>query len=333
VTFHHPVVIGDIGGTNARFALLPAPGEPIVMLPRVLTAAYPGPGTALWDALQGWTGPAPRSAVLAVAARVEGPVVTMTNAPWIVDAAGIAAALGLDRITLVNDFVPVAAALSALHGDPDGDLVRLGPAPAPRPGLKVVLGPGTGLGAAALAPVGDRLVVLPTEAGHVEFGPAEADEWALWPGIERVCGRVTTETVLSGPGLVRLHRALVHAAGGAEGFDAPSDVCEAGLSGADRRAAATLDLFARLLGRFAGDLAIMFGAKGGVYVAGGIAPRILDVLRGGGFRTAFERKAPQDAFARKIPTWVVTHPDPALLGLAVLAEQDERFVYPCASYP
>jgi len=195
-----------------------------------------------------------------------------------------------------------------------------------------VLGPGTGLGAAALAPVGDRFLVLPTEAGHVEFGPAEADEAVFWDGLERVCGRVTAETILSGPGLVRLHQAIVRAAGGAGGFDAPGDVCAAGLSGGDPQAAAALDRFARLLGRFAGDLGVIFGATGGVYIAGGIAPRILDVLQGGGFRAAFERKAPQDAFMRRVPTWVVLHPDPALLGLSVLAEQDERFTYPCATH-
>jgi glucokinase len=216
---------------------------------------------------------------------------------------------------------------------PDGgDLARLGHAIEGEPGPKVVLGPGTGLGAAALVPVGDRFVVLPTEAGHVEFGPAEAGEATLWQEIERVFGRITVETVLSGPGLVRLHRALVRAGGGADEFDAPSDVCGAGLSGSDQHAVAALDLFARLLGRFAGDLAIIFGAIGGVYIASGIAPRILGILRSGGFRTAFEHKAPQDAFMRKIPTWVVMHPDPALHGLMVLAEQDDRFTYPCATY-
>jgi glucokinase len=330
VTFHHPVLIGDIGGTNARFALLPAPGAPMVALPRVLTADCPSPEAAIRDILREAAAP-PRSAVLAVAARVEGPVVRMTNAHWTIDAAGIALTLGLDRVTLVNDYVPVAAALSALRPEAE-DLVRIGPPLDAGSGPKVVLGPGTGLGAAALLPVGDRFLVLPTEAGHVEFGPAEADEAALWDGIERVCGRVTAETVLSGPGLVRLHRALVRAAGDAAGFDAPSDVCAAGLSSDNRHAAAALGLFARLLGRFAGDLGVIFGAKGGVYIASGIAPRILDVLREGGFRAAFERKAPQDAFMRAVPTWVVLHPDPALLGLSVLAEQDERFTYPCATH-
>jgi glucokinase len=330
VTFAYPILIGDIGGTNARFALLPAPGAPMHVLPRVLTASFPRPEDAIRDVLQG--GPRPRSAVLAVAARVEGPVVEMTNAHWTVNAAEIAAALALDRVSLVNDYVPVAAALSALREEPDGDLARIGPAIEGEPGTKVVLGPGTGLGAAALVPVRNRLMVLPTEAGHVEFGPAEAGEAAFWGEIEQVYDRVTAEAVLSGPGLVRLHRALVRAGGGADELDMPSDVCDAGLSGSDLHAVATLDLFSRLLGRFAGDLAMIFGARGGVYIASGIAPRILGVLRSGAFRAAFELKAPQDDFMRKVPTWVVMHPDPALRGLMVLAEQDESFIYPCATH-
>lgn len=330
MTYRYPVLIGDIGGTNARFALLPAPGAPMTALPRALTASFPGPVAAICDALRDC--PQPRSAVLAIAGRVEGPIIEMTNAHWTVDAAEIAAALGLDRIVLVNDYVPVAAALSALHEEPDGDLARIGPGIEAQPGPKVVLGPGTGLGAAALVPVYDRLMVLPTEAGHVEFGPADEEEAAIWPGIERVCERVTTETVLSGPGLVRLYQALARAGDSAGGLDAPSDVCAAGLGGSDTHAVATLDLFARLLGRFAGDLAIIFGAKGGVYIASGVAPRILDVLRVGGFRAAFERKAPQDAFMRRVPTWVVLHPEPALLGLSLLVGQDNRFIYPCITH-
>src|SRR4051794_6255831 len=297
VTSDGPVLIGDIGGTNARFAVLPRPGAPLVPLPRVLTADFPGPVAAIRDALRESGAPPPRTAMLAVAARVESPVVQMTNAHWTVDAAEIGADLGLDRVTLVNDFVPIAAALEALR-EADGDLARIGPELPVATGPKVVLGPGTGLGAAALAPVGEHLAVLPTEAGHVEFGPADDDEAAVWPGLERVHDRVTTEAVLSGPGLERLHRALALAGGRACGLDTASDICAAALGGDDRHAAATLDLFARLLGRFAGDLALIFGATGGVYLGGGIAPRLLGVLCSGGFRTAFERKAPQDAFLR-----------------------------------
>jgi glucokinase len=332
VTSDGPVLIGDIGGTNARFAILPRPGAPLLMLPRALTASFPTPVDAIRDALSGSDAPAPRTAMLAIAARVESPVVGMTNAHWTIDAAGIAADLALGSVTLVNDFVPIAAALEALR-EANGDLARIGPDLAGGHGPMLVLGPGTGLGAAALAPVGDRVAVLPTEAGHVEFGPAHADEAAVWPGLERVHERVTTEAVLSGPGLERLHRALAFVTGETSGLETASDICAAALSGGDRQAAATLDLFGRLLGRFAGDLALIFGATGGVYLAGGIAPRLIDVLRSGAFRSAFERKAPQDAFLRKIPTFVVTHPDPALEGLAILASRPDHVIYPRVSVP
>ena len=122
---------------------LTEPGEPLKILPRALTASYPDPVAAIRDVLRSSGLPEPRSAVLAVAARVEGPVVAMTNAHWTVDAAAIAGALALDRVTLVNDYVPVAAALSDLREEPDGDLARIGPAVAGEPGPKVVLGPKT----------------------------------------------------------------------------------------------------------------------------------------------------------------------------------------------
>lgn len=327
MTGDFPVLLGDIGGTNARFAVLPCPGASTVALPRVLTADFPDPAAAIRAVLSARPGlPAPRSAILAVAAPVEDTIVPLTNAPWVVDASRIGAQLSLARVALVNDYVPVAVALCGLEPGED-DLTRLGPSLSERPGPRLALGPGTGLGAAALVPVGDRFAVLSTEAGHAEFGPADAFEAALWPGIERVGGRVTAETLLSGPGLLRLYRALAGVRGAPASCACASDVTAAGRLGQDEIASETLRLFARLLGRFAGDLALIFGATGGAYLASGIAPRLADVLGRDGFREAFDNKAPHDAWMRKIPTWVVTHPEPALLGLSLIAEQPDRFVF------
>ena len=167
-------------------------------------------------------------------------------------------------------------------------------------GIRVVLGPGTGFGAAALVPVGAQLAILATEAGHVEFGPVSEAELMLWPHLERVGGRMTAEVVLSGPGLLRLAKALSASRGIPCPFAIPNDILSAAKDGLPL-ARESLDIFARWLGRFAGDLALTFEASGGIFVAGGIAPRMVDILEDGGFRDAFDRKAPHDAWARTVP--------------------------------
>lgn len=322
-----PVLLGDIGGTNARFAVLRASGAALVVLPRELTGSYPGPEAAIRSALRAYDGPPPRSAILAVATRVEAPVVRLTNAAWTVHAADLATALGLSRVTLVNDYTPVAAALAVLEDDHADHLVRLGPDLPRRTGARLVLGPGTGFGAAALLPAGGRWLVHATEAGHVEFGPTAPDEVTLWPSIEQVGGRITAETILSGPGLLRLYRALAHRDGAEPVCDVPNEVLERGRAGTEARAAEALRLFVRLLGRFAGDLALVFGATGGVFLASGIAPRIVDLLREPEFRAAFERKHPFEAWAGTVPSFVITHPEPALVGLSTLAQRPDAFLF------
>ncbi|WP_406600846.1 glucokinase [Microvirga rosea] len=305
--------------------MLPAPGEAVHLLPRALTAEASGPVEAIKAALKGYDGPAPRSAMIAVATRVDRPAIRLTNAHWTVDSEEIGTALGLDRVVLVNDYTPVAASVTVLEAA-SGDLAPLGEPIAAGSGSRLVLGPGTGFGAAALVPVEDRFAILATEAGHAEFGPVEEEEMGFWRHIERVGGRVTAEVVLSGPGLFRLARALAAHAGTPCPFSAPNDILTAAQAG-DTLAAKTLDRFARYLGRFAGDLALTFEATGGVFIAGGIAPRMVDILQQGSFREAFDQKAPHDAWARNVPAFVITHREPALQGLAVLVTHTGRFVY------
>ncbi len=323
--FAFPVLLGDIGGTNARFAVLPAPGASVQLLPRTLTAQTPDPVGAIRIALEAYEGPAPRSAIIAVATRVDAPAIRLTNAHWVVDAQAIGRALDLERVSLVNDYTPVASSVEVLD-EARGDLAPLGTFAQPRPGPRVVLGPGTGLGAGALMPVEDRFAILATEAGHVEFGPTTDEETALWPHLERVGGRVTAEVVLSGPGLFRIAKALaVHRCVDCP-FTIPNDVLAAAREG-DPLAKDALSLFSRFLGRFAGDLALTFESSGGVFIAGGIAPRMVDILQAGDFREAFDRKAPHDAWASKVPVYAIVNPEPALEGLAAIVSNPQRFVF------
>jgi glucokinase len=323
---HFPVLLGDIGGTNARFAVLAGAHEPVLLLPSTLTGRHSGPMEAIRAVLDGQKVPPPRSAFIAVATRVDAPAVRLTNAPWTVDAEEIGACFDLSEVVLVNDYVPVAASLTALS-DGHQDLARLGPDLPGGDGGKLVLGPGTGLGAAALLPFGDRLVIQSTEAAHVEFGPCDAGEAALWSSLERVGGRITAETLLSGPGLLRLYRACARARGCAAPCATPESVARDGIAGCDDLALDTLRLFARLLGRFAGDLALIFGATGGVFIGGGMAPTIVGILKAGHFRAGFEDKSPYTDLMRRIPTQVIMQPAPAFAGLSALASNPDRFLY------
>lgn len=326
--FEFPVLLGDIGGTNVRLAIFVKPGGVAELLPRLLTAEFEHPSAAIGRAMGAYAGPPPRSAILAIAAAVEGLVVPMVNASWIVDARRIMDNFGLSQIMLLNDYTPVAAALVGLT---TSDLTVIGPVLPPAKGPKLVLGPGTGLGVATLVPADDRFCIVSGEAGHVEFGPTNEDETAVWPHIERIGGRVTAEALLSGPGLLRLYRALAMRRGETPTLAHPSQVQMAGRAGTDRRAVEALEWFARLLGRFAGDMALILNA-GAIYIASGIAPRMIEELSRGNFRDAFERKAPHETLMRRTPTWVVVNPEPALLGLAMIATDPRRFIFEAHSF-
>lgn len=325
--FEFPVLVGDIGGTNARFGLVTEKGTEPRLLSHEETAGHPDPSSAIRAALarNRESGPPPRSAILAIAGRVDGPTVQLTNAHWVIDGARIAADFGLSSSVLVNDYVPVAAGAAGIAPH---DLTAIGPTGHVPGGARVVLGPGTGFGAAALVPYSKHLTIVSTEAGHADLGPTDAFEEKVWHALERVEDRITVEAVLSGPGLARLHAAVRHVRTGrpADKLD-PAAITQAGLEASDPHACEALELFGRLLGRVCGDLALTFLATGGVYIGGGIAPRIVKLLEAGGFRAAFERKAPFSAMMQAIPTSVITVHDPAFTGLAALASEGEKFVY------
>ncbi|MCJ2021363.1 glucokinase [Methylobacterium sp. E-065] len=324
--FEFPVLVGDIGGTNARFGLIEAQGQQPRLLSHEATADHPDPSSAIRASLaKAGDRKPPRSTILAIAGRVDGPEIQLTNAHWKIAGQRIAEDFGLSTAVVVNDYVPVAAGAAGIAPH---DLTPVGPCPPISGGARVVLGPGTGFGAAALVPYSTQLAIVSTEAGHTDFGPGDAFEEKVWHALERVEDRITVEAILSGPGLARLHAAVAHVRTGRphEKIE-PAAVTETGLDASDPHAAETLELFGRLLGRVCGDLALTFLATSGVYIGGGIAPRIVRVLQESGFREAFERKAPFTGMMRKIPTSVITVQDPAFQGLAALANESGTFVY------
>jgi len=320
--FAFPVLVADIGGTNARFAVIRGPQDTHLAPVTTPTADHPDIQTAIQSAVLAKGAPAPRSAVLAVAGPVTGDRIPLTNAAWIVEPAALMSTLGLEQVVVLNDFEAQALALPGLSGT---DIEQIGGG-TPRPdSTKFVLGPGTGLGAAALVYGAGRWIPLPGEGGHVEIGPVSGEDVAIWPHIDRLGGRIGAEQILSGSGLPRLARAVAKSTGSShQQFLTAADVTRAATED-DAVAIKTLNTFARALGRVAGDFAMTVLARGGVYLTGGVTPRIDRFLTNGDFRAAFEAKAPHEALLKSIPTYLVRHPNPALEGLAAYAREPHLF--------
>lgn len=313
------MLTADIGGTNARFGLVAA-GELRPRVVRVLpTAASPSPEAAAMQFLAELGKVEIDRAVIAWAGPIGPGILHLTNGPWSLDRTRFATALGVGGVRLVNDFEAVAHAIA--HLGPD-DLVQVGGGPADPRGVKVVMGPGTGLGTATVAPVGDnRWMVLPGEGGHSTPPLAAEAEFALWRHLFAGIEHPGAEHLLSGPGLVRTYRAVTAMRNLPAGFDTPAAVCRAAIAG-EPAAAAAFELFLTWLGRMAGDLALFVKATGGVYIGGGIVPRYVEQLKSGPFRAAFEAKGPMTALLRSIPAYVITAEAPALIGCAAVGKAD-----------
>lgn len=320
--FPFPVLIGDIGGTNARFALLDGETAGLTRLPTVHTADFATIDDAIQATVIDGAGARPRSAMLALAGPIIGDRVPLTNCDWVVEPKRAIARFGLSDVILLNDFEAQSLALPGLT---DADLDPIGTGGARPDAIRIVLGPGTGLGVCALIHTRGTWVPVPGEGPHIDLGPVSERDFAIWPNLERVQGRITAEAVISGPGMLRLYRAICQTDGLPARQESPEAVTAAGLSGADPQAVETLALFSTHLGRVAGDLALLFLAHGGVYLAGTIAGKIAPALKAGGFRHAFEAKAPLEAIVKGIRTAIIVKNDAPLVGVAAYARAPERF--------
>ncbi len=313
-------LIGDIGGTNARFALghIEA-GHIRVSSLRILQAAdYPTGEDAVrayLDALDGHE--RPRFAVIAAAGPIEHGAVEFTNnTAWRFSESGLVKAAHLDRARLINDFTAQSLAIDHLQPE-DWRTVGAVEASAEPWGTAAILGPGTGFGAGARVGDGKARATLSGEAGHTTFAPSDELESEIVRRLTPRFGRVSVERLLSGPGLATLYETL----NAIEGIDAPplapSLITHRAIEG-DELCRAALSRFCAILGSVAGDLALAYGARAGVYVTGGIAPVILEYLRASDFRARFDAKGRMSDYVKSIPTRVVVRPDAALLGAASL---------------
>jgi glucokinase len=304
-----PRLIADIGGTNARFALA-EPGGPPQEERHLLVRDFPDPGAA---ALAYLAGRRVEEAVIAVATPVESDEIRFTNSPWTFSIKGLRARLGLKRLAVINDFVAQALAMPYLAPD---ELEPLGGG-APAPGRAIgVLGPGTGLGVSALVPGRGGWTALPTEGGHVSLAPGNARERALLAVLQERFGHVSNERVLSGQGLLNLAQGLATLEGRSLAAGTPEAVTEAAREGSCPVCREAVALFGALLGSAAGDLALVLGARGGIFVAGGICLRLGALFDRAAFRQRFEAKGRMRAYLEPIPAWLVLRPDTGLLGAA-----------------
>lgn len=319
--FDYPVLVADIGGTNARFARIDGPKAETVHLSSCRTADFAGLAEAVSHSLADIKGPQPKSLIAAVAGPVTGDIIPLTNAPWVIEPALLLKILGLSQVIIINDFEAQALALPGLSG---ADIEQIGGGTVRPASTKFVLGPGTGLGAAAMIYAANTWIPVPGEGGHVEIGPLSPEDDAIWPHIERMGGRIGAETILSGSGLPRLGNAVACSKGQEPCFKTAAEITQAAAAN-DPIAREALHVFARALGRVAGDFAMTLLARGGVYLTGGVTPRIDEFLQDGEFRRSFEAKAPHERLLQSIPTFIVRHPNPALEGLAAFARQPDHF--------
>ena len=306
-------LVADIGGTNARFALC-RPGEPGVERMKALSAAdFPDIATAIASYLT-WAEATPTEACFAVACPARADHIEFTNSTWRFSRAETARQFGWRRLVTINDFE--ALALGIPHAGPTGlHTVRHGTAD-PR-GARAVLGPGTGLGVSGL--VSDRhggWVALASEGGHIGFAPQDDLEIDLLRHLQARFGRVSCERLLSGKGLVNIYEFLSALAGKPDERPNPAEITARGLEQGDRIARDALRRFCAILGSVAGDLALILGSSGGIYIGGGIMPRLLPILLDSPFEERFAKKGRLSSLLAAMPIFVILDKTLALLGAA-----------------
>lgn len=315
-----PWLVADIGGTNARFGLVQAPGAAVEQVKSMRCADYPTPEAAARAYLadvgsHAGVVPQPRVAAFALATAVSGDIVRMTNSAWTVSAAAVRDALGAERVILLNDFEALALALPRLA---PVDVQAIGGGLINHRLPMAVIGPGTGLGVAACVPTPDGgWVALPSEGGHVTLAAADDFEADVLRVVRREHAHVSAERLLSGLGLPLLYRAVAAVRGRAHdaALGAP-DITRLALAEGDANCAETVDLFCAMLGGFAGNVALTLGARGGVLIAGGVAHTLRDLLPRSRFRERFEAKGRFRGYLAPIATGLIVAPHAALDGAA-----------------
>jgi len=312
------LLVGDIGGTNARFALWR--DNQLHEVRVFATEDYTSPEQAIEAYLEG-LGIARgglAAACLAVAGPVNGDEFRFTNNHWRLSRLAFCQRLQIEQLLLINDFTAMALGMTRLR---EGEFREVCPGQADLSRPALVIGPGTGLGVGSLLRLGERRwCALPGEGGHVDLPVGNAREAAIHQQIHGQIGHVSAETVLSGGGLVRLYQAMCALDGDTPRHTSPAQITDAALGG-EPRALAVVEQFCRFLGRVAGNNVLTLGAKGGVYIVGGVIPRFAELFLRSGFAASFADKGCMSGYFAGVPVWLVTAEFSGLLGAGVALQQ------------
>ncbi|MCS0589792.1 glucokinase [Massilia norwichensis] len=315
-----PRLLADIGATHARFALESAPGV-LRNVAVLLCDDYPGIVPLLNAYLAQTGGVRISHAAFALANPISGDFIRMTNRDWQFSTDEVRRALGLTTLLIVNDFTALAMALPGFKPE---DLLQIGGGKPQPHAVAGVLGPGTGLGVSGVIPTVDGFVTLGSEGGHVNFAPADEREFAILQYAWREWQHVSNERLISGPGMEIIYRALAQR----NGVDAPArnaaDIVSCALEQKDSLCLEVLECFAGMLGGAAANLAVTLGAFGGIFIGGGIVPRVAQWFETSPFRTRFEAKGRFSSYLAQIPTYVIMTPNPALYGVASILSEHLR---------
>jgi glucokinase len=317
----YPRLFGDIGGTNARFALQQAPDRPLSEPVVLACRGFAGLAEAIRHFLASNHLPHPRWAALGIATPISGDVVAMTNHSWSFSIKQLQRDLSLSHLRVMNDFTALAMSLPVLAPH---DLVKIGSGTAVSGKAIALLGAGTGLGVSGLIPAAEGFIPIEGEGGHVTLPAFDVREQELIDMVRQRFPHISAERLLSGPGLSILHEAVVARRKSASASLTPAEITSRGIAGTCSLCREALDLFCALLGTVAADLALVLGARGGVYIGGGIVPQLGSYFATSPFRARFEEKGRFSDYLVAIPTWVIHAPWPGILGAARALDDDAR---------
>jgi len=319
LTDTYPRIVGDIGGTHARFAMQVAQGKPITEPLALPSSDFAGPAEAIQHYLELTGLPHPRWAGLAIATAISGDMLAMTNNGWTFSIKAVRDKLGLAHLRMLNDFTALALALPKLK---PADLVQIGTGKAEAGKAIGLLGPGTGLGVSGLLPCAQGYSAIEGEGGHMTMPAFNVREAELIALAGKRFPHVSAERLLSGPGLMMLYEVIAESAGAPNEKLQADEISKRGIAGSCPVCRETMDTFCAMLGTVAADVALVLGARGGMYIGGGIIPKLGDYFATSPFRSRFEKKGRFSSYLAKIPTWVIHAPWPGLIGAAASLDED-----------
>ena len=319
LTDTYPRIVGDFGGTHARFAMLVSQGKPISEPQALPSGDFSGPAEAIRHYLKLTGLPHPRWAGLAIATPISGDMLAMTNNGWKFSVKAVRDKLGLTHLRMLNDFTALALALPKLGPD---DLVQIGTGKAEAEKPMGLIGPGTGLGVSGLVPCAQGHTAIEGEGGHSTMPAFNAREAELIALARKKFAHVSAERLLSGPGLMMLYQVIAESGGLPDEKLQADEISKRGIAGSCPVCKEALDTFCAMLGTVAADVALVLGARGGIYIGGGIIPKLGDYFATSPFRARFEEKGRFSPYLAKIPTWVIHAPWPGLIGAASALDDD-----------